>query len=152
MVDKWTVGSIKEGLYNGVKPPEEGGTREKKKEYQGRVTVASGRTSSETTILSKNILLGHYQITPYLLLGLEIITCLCVLFSSDKLLTSINCCKTLYQPNSFAHSLTNSLYWAYWAHPLFLPGFGLRFVTLQWSLFWKIALNAYPFTHFKRDV
>ena len=23
MVDKWTVGSIKEGLYNGVKPPEE---------------------------------------------------------------------------------------------------------------------------------
>ena len=24
MVDKWTVGSIKEGLYNGVKLPEEG--------------------------------------------------------------------------------------------------------------------------------
>ena len=23
MVDKWTVGSNKEGLYNGVKPPEE---------------------------------------------------------------------------------------------------------------------------------
>ena len=24
MVDKWTVGLNKEGLYNGVKPPEEG--------------------------------------------------------------------------------------------------------------------------------
>ena len=29
MVDKWTVGSNKEGLYNGVKPPEERG-REKR--------------------------------------------------------------------------------------------------------------------------
>ena len=60
MVDKWTIGSNKEGLYNGVKPPEER-TREKKKEHQGRVTVASGRTSSETTILSKNLPLGHYS-------------------------------------------------------------------------------------------
>ena len=24
MVDKWTIGSNNEGLYNGVKPPEEG--------------------------------------------------------------------------------------------------------------------------------
>ena len=71
------------------------------------------------------------QFIQNLLLGPEIITCLCVLFYTDKLLTSINCCKTLYQPNSFAYSLTNLLYWAYWAHPLFLPGFGLRFVTLQ---------------------
>ena len=44
MVDKWTIGSNNEGLYNGVKPPEEKGAREKKKEHQGRVTVASGRT------------------------------------------------------------------------------------------------------------
>ena len=61
MVDKWTVGSNKEGLYNGVKPPEDGGLGEKKKEHQGRVIVASGRTSSETTILSKNLPLGHYS-------------------------------------------------------------------------------------------
>ena len=63
------------------------------------------------------------------------------LSSSDKLLTSINCCKTLYQPNSFAHSLTNLLYWAYWTHPLFLPGFGLRFVTLQYLFSLKRNLN-----------
>ena len=31
MVDKWTVGSNKEGPYNGVKPPEEGITREKER-------------------------------------------------------------------------------------------------------------------------
>ena len=46
MVDKWTVGSNNEGLYNGVKPPEDGITREKK-EHQGRVTVASERTPSK---------------------------------------------------------------------------------------------------------
>ena len=50
MTDKWLIRSNNEGLYNGVKPPEkEGherkrGTREKKKEQEGRVTVASGRT------------------------------------------------------------------------------------------------------------
>ena len=71
------------------------------------------RISLEMTNSSKN-----------LLLGLEIITWLCLLFSSDKLLASINCCKTLYQPNSFVHSLTNLLYWAYWAHPLFYLGLG----------------------------
>ena len=43
MADKWTIGSNNEGLYNGVKPPEED-TREKKKKHQERVTVASGRT------------------------------------------------------------------------------------------------------------
>ena len=31
MVDKWTVGSNKEGLYNGVKPPEEGDYEKKRK-------------------------------------------------------------------------------------------------------------------------
>ena len=29
MADKWTIRSNNEGLYNGVKPPEERGTREK---------------------------------------------------------------------------------------------------------------------------
>ena len=43
MADKWTIRSNNEGLYNGVKPPEEG-EREKKKEQEGRVIVASGRT------------------------------------------------------------------------------------------------------------
>ena len=32
MTDKWTIGSSNEGLYNGVRPPEEGDTREKKEE------------------------------------------------------------------------------------------------------------------------
>ena len=31
MVDKWTVGSNKEGLYNGVKPPEERDQERKRK-------------------------------------------------------------------------------------------------------------------------
>ena len=31
MVDKWTVGSNKEGLYNGVKPPKEGDHERKRK-------------------------------------------------------------------------------------------------------------------------
>ena len=31
MADKWTIGSNNEGLYNGVKPPEEGDTREKER-------------------------------------------------------------------------------------------------------------------------
>ena len=47
MVDKWTVGSNNEGLYNGVKPPEERGDGRKKKEHQGRVTVVSERTPSK---------------------------------------------------------------------------------------------------------
>ena len=31
MVNKWTVGSNKEGLYNGVNPPEERGHERKRK-------------------------------------------------------------------------------------------------------------------------
>ena len=60
MVDKWTVRLNKERLYNEDRSPEEGDTREKKKEHEGRITVASGRTPSETTISSKNLPLGHY--------------------------------------------------------------------------------------------
>ena len=60
MVDKWTVRLNKEGLYNEVRSPEEGGHERKRKNIKGRVTVASGRTPSETTILSKNPPLGHY--------------------------------------------------------------------------------------------
>ena len=44
MADKWTIRSNNEGLYNGVKPLEERGHERKKKEQEGRITVASGRT------------------------------------------------------------------------------------------------------------
>ena len=71
------------------------------------------QTRSVTTNLSKNLLFGR-----------EFTVWLCVLYSSDKLLTPINCCKTHHQPNSFIHSLTNLLYWAYWAHILFYLGLG----------------------------
>ena len=128
-VDKWTVGLNKEGLYNGVKPPEERGSENVEEEYWGRITVALGRTPLDTIISSKN-----------LLLGLGINTWLCVLFSSDKLLASVNCCKTFYQPNSLTHSLTNLFVLGLLGPSPFLSGFGLRFVTLQYQLiqiFWK---------------
>ena len=37
MVDKWTVGSNKEGLYNGVKPPEEGDGKRERKNIKGEL-------------------------------------------------------------------------------------------------------------------
>ena len=44
MTDKWTMGSSKEGLYNGVSPSEEGGGKnEKKKKHQEITTVAPGK-------------------------------------------------------------------------------------------------------------
>ena len=43
MADKWTIRSNNKGLYNGVKPPKEK-AREKKKEHQGKATVAPERT------------------------------------------------------------------------------------------------------------
>ena len=119
MVDKWTVGLNKEGLYNGIKPPEEKGKKIRKEKER---TLRKNYCSIRKNITGNN----HFiqELTPRtpleitnspknFLLGPEIITYLCVLFSSNKLLTSINCCKTLYQPNSFAHSVTNLLYWDY---------------------------------------
>ena len=44
MADKWTIRSNNEVLYNGVKPPKERGTRKTKKEQEGRIIIASGRT------------------------------------------------------------------------------------------------------------
>ena len=42
MADKWTIGSNNEGLYNGVRPPEEGITREKEeKEERSRNNYCS---------------------------------------------------------------------------------------------------------------
>ena len=43
MTDKWTMGSNNEGLYNGISPPEEKGTKRKKKKHQEIITVASGK-------------------------------------------------------------------------------------------------------------
>ena len=43
MTDKWTIGSSNEGLYNGVRPPEEGDMGKKKKKHQEITTVASGK-------------------------------------------------------------------------------------------------------------
>ena len=134
MVDKWTVGLNKEWLYNGVKPPEEEDQKRKRKNIKEELLWHLEEHHLKQPFYLRTYLSDttwNNQFIQNLLLGPEIITCLCVLFSSDKPLTSINCCKTFYQPNSFAHFLTNLLYWAYWAHPLFLPGFGQRFVTLQ---------------------
>ena len=127
-MNKWTVGLNKEGLYNGVKPPEEKGERKS----WGRTLRKNHCSIRKNTIrnnhfiqeLTPRISLEMTNSPKNLLLGLKIIIWLCVSFSSDKLLTSNNCCKTHYQPNSFTHSLTNLLYWVYWAHILFYMGLG----------------------------
>ena len=75
------------------------------------------------------------------LLGLEFIVRLYVLSSSDIPLTSINCCTTHHQPNSFTHSLTNLLYWAYWAHILIYLDLGYDlwpYSNLNYFIFGKI--------------
>ena len=43
MTDKWTMGSSKEGLYNGVSPSEERGRKTKKKKHQEITTVSPGK-------------------------------------------------------------------------------------------------------------
>ena len=44
MTDKWTMGSSKEGLYNGVSPSEERREKKKKKKkHQEITTVAPGK-------------------------------------------------------------------------------------------------------------
>jgi len=43
MADKWTIGLNNEGLYNGVRPPEEGDERKTQKKLQEIITVASGK-------------------------------------------------------------------------------------------------------------
>ena len=41
------MGLNKRGLYNGVKPPEEGDQKDIKEKQWGKITVALGRTPSE---------------------------------------------------------------------------------------------------------
>ena len=97
------------------------------------------RTPSVTTNLSKNLLLGR-----------EFTIWLCVLYSSDKLLTPINCCKTHHQPNSFTHSLINLLYWAYWAHILSYLGLGYDLWPYNIYLVWldKITITIFHVVYF----
>ena len=121
------MGLNKEGLYNGVKPPEEddqkiSGKTLRKNHYSIRKnTIRNNHFIQE---LTPRIPLEITNSPKKLALKLEFIIWLCVLFSSDKLLAFINCCKTHHQPNSFTHSLINLLYWAYWAHILFYLGSG----------------------------
>ena len=132
--NKWTIGSNHEGLYNGVKPPEEGITKEKEETSRKSYCSIWKNTTKRKTFYLRfypSDLTRIHQLIQNFLLGHKILTCLCVLASSAKFLTFSNCYKIRYQPNSLAHSLTNLLYWAYWAHLLFPSGCGLQFVTLQ---------------------
>ena len=80
MVDKWTVGLNKEGLYNGVKPPEEEDRKRKRRNIKEELLL-----HLEAHHLKQPFYLRTYpsditrnnQFIPNLLLGLEIITCLC---------------------------------------------------------------------------
>ena len=90
MVDKWTVGSNNEGLYNGVKPPKERGDQKKKKEHQGIVTVASERTPSKK---KKHFI---YEPTPRTLLEITNSSKTC----SSDLRSSLACVFYSPRPNS----------------------------------------------------
>ena len=79
MVDKWTVGLNKEGLYNGVKSPEDGDRKRKRKNIKEELLQYL-----EAHHLKQPFYLRTYpsdttwnnQFIQNLLLGPEIITCL----------------------------------------------------------------------------
>ena len=54
------MGLEKGGLYNGGESPEERRSKDSKEKHWGRFTVALGRTPSEITTSSTNLLLGHH--------------------------------------------------------------------------------------------
>ena len=122
------VGLEKGGLYNGEEPPKEGDRKREKERTLSKIHYVNRKN----TIRSNQFIQEHTPRTPSktthifknLLLVLEFTLWLCVLSSSDRFLIPISCCKPHYQPNSFTHSLTNLLYWAYWAHILFYLGLG----------------------------
>ena len=60
MVNKWTIGSNNEGLYNGVKPPEEGDHEKKRKNIKEELLQHLEEHHLKKNILSKNIPLRHY--------------------------------------------------------------------------------------------
>ena len=64
MADKWTIRSNNEGLYNGVKPPEEGDTKEKRKNQKEELLYHLEEHDLKKNILSKNLPLGHYLEPP----------------------------------------------------------------------------------------
>ena len=98
MTDKWTIRSNNEGLYNGVKPPEEKGTRKKERTRRKSYCSIWKNTTWRKTFHLRTYpsdTIGSNQFIQNLLLGPEIIICLCVLVSSAKFLTFSNCYKTL---------------------------------------------------------
>ena len=134
------MGLNKGGLYNRVKPPEE----EDRKILRKNIEKIHCSTKKNT------IRNNHFiqELTPRippemtnspknLLLGLKIIIWLYVLFSLAKPLASNNCCKIHHQSNSFTHSLTYLLYWAYWAHILFYLGLGYELWPYNWRRLWE---------------
>ena len=58
MIDKWTMGSNNEGLYNGINPSCEKGKKERKEGDQETTTVAPREHNLKEFILSKIKLLG----------------------------------------------------------------------------------------------
>ena len=131
--------------------------------YEGKSLIKNHCSIRKNTIRNNHFIQELTSRTPLkitnspknLLLRLEFIIWLCVLFSSDKHLVSINCCKTHHQPNSFTHSLINLLYKAYWAHILFYLGLGYDlwpykfnsdcfyhiYTTYGWRNFWCILVT-----------
>ena len=87
----------------------------------------------EIANLFKNFLLGHHlkQPTYPKNYSSDLISSFdCVLSSSDRLITPINCYKTHHQPNSFTHSHKFIVLGSLGPYPI-PSGFGLQFVTLQ---------------------
>ena len=64
MADKWTIRSNNEGLYNGVKPPEEGDTKEKIKNQKEELLYHLEEHDLKKNISSKNLPLGYYWKQP----------------------------------------------------------------------------------------
>ena len=60
MADKWTIRSNNEGLYNGVKPPEEKDHERKRKNKKEELLYHLEEHNLKKNMLSKNLPLGHY--------------------------------------------------------------------------------------------
>ena len=64
MTDKWTIRSNNKGLYNRVKPPEEGTREKKRKNKKEELLQHLEEHNLKKNILSKNLPLGHYLKQP----------------------------------------------------------------------------------------
>ena len=65
MASKWTIRLNNERLYNGVKPPEEGDTREKRKNQKEELLYHLEEHDLKKNILLKNLPFGHYLKQPF---------------------------------------------------------------------------------------